>query len=112
MERILVLGAGFASLWSAVGAAHKLDELGIGPDRVDVVVINRTPWHAHPRPEPRSRALRDTRAAGRRARSDRRQARRRRGDGYHRQRIYPPRSHNRREILEAAAPVVQAAPSV
>lgn len=46
MQRILVLGAGFAGLWSAVGAARKLDELGIGPDRVEVMVINRTAWHS------------------------------------------------------------------
>jgi NADH dehydrogenase len=46
MQRILVLGAGFAGLWSAVGAARKLDELGIGPDHVEVVVINRTAWHS------------------------------------------------------------------
>ncbi len=46
MQRILVLGAGFAGLWSAVGAARKLDELGIGSDRVEVVVIDRTAWHS------------------------------------------------------------------
>jgi NADH dehydrogenase len=33
MRRIVVLGAGFAGLWAAIGAARKLDELGIGPDR-------------------------------------------------------------------------------
>jgi len=46
MQRILVLGAGFAGLWSAVGAARKLDELGIGPEGVEVLVINRTGWHS------------------------------------------------------------------
>jgi NADH:quinone reductase (non-electrogenic) len=46
MQRILVLGAGFAGLWSAVGAARRLDELGVGPDRVEVLIINRTPWHS------------------------------------------------------------------
>jgi NADH dehydrogenase len=46
MQRILVVGAGFAGLWSAVGAARKLDELGIGPDRIEVLVINRTAWHS------------------------------------------------------------------
>jgi NADH:ubiquinone reductase (H+-translocating) len=39
------LGAGFAGLWSAVGAARKLDELGIRPDGVEVVVVNLTAWH-------------------------------------------------------------------
>ena len=46
MQRILVLGAGFAGLWSAVGAARKLDELGISPEAVEVVVVNRTTWHS------------------------------------------------------------------
>ncbi|MGH7056979.1 MAG: FAD-dependent oxidoreductase, partial [Acetobacteraceae bacterium] len=46
MQRILVLGGGFAGLWSAVGAARELDELGIGPERVEVMLINRTPWHS------------------------------------------------------------------
>ena len=30
MQRIVVLGAGFAGLWAAIGAARKLDEIGIG----------------------------------------------------------------------------------
>ena len=46
MQRILILGAGFAGLWGAVGAARKLDELGIGPDRVEVLVIKLTSWHS------------------------------------------------------------------
>ncbi|MGH7041619.1 MAG: FAD-dependent oxidoreductase, partial [Acetobacteraceae bacterium] len=46
MQRILVLGAGFAGLWSAIGAARELDELGIGPDQVEVSVVNRTAWHS------------------------------------------------------------------
>src|SRR5207302_6917440 len=46
MERIVVLGAGFAGLWSAIGAARALDERGIGPDRVEVTVVNATPWHS------------------------------------------------------------------
>ena len=29
MNSIVVIGGGFAGLWSAVGAARKLDELGI-----------------------------------------------------------------------------------
>ena len=44
--RILVLGAGFAGLWSAVGAARALDEFGIGQDAVRVTVVNRDQWHA------------------------------------------------------------------
>ena len=45
MARILVLGAGFAGLWSAVGAARALDEFRIGRDEVQVTVVNRDAWH-------------------------------------------------------------------
>src|SRR5277367_3039154 len=44
MQRILVLGAGFAGLWSAVAAARRLDELGAG--EVEVLVVNRTASHS------------------------------------------------------------------
>lgn len=46
VQRIVVLGAGFAGLWSAVGAARKLDELGIGPGRVGVTVVDRNAFHS------------------------------------------------------------------
>ena len=46
MQRVLVLGAGFAGLWTAIGAARKLDEIGIGPDRVEVTVVDRSAWHS------------------------------------------------------------------
>src|SRR5690349_19254744 len=46
MARILVLGAGFAGLWSAVGAARALDEFGIARETVQVTVVNRDRWHA------------------------------------------------------------------
>jgi NADH:ubiquinone reductase (H+-translocating) len=45
-SRIVVLGGGFAGLWAAAGAARKLDELGIGPDRVAVTLVDRTPYHS------------------------------------------------------------------
>jgi NADH:ubiquinone reductase (H+-translocating) len=45
MQRIIVLGAGFAGFWSAIGAARALNERGIGPDRVQVTVVNATRWH-------------------------------------------------------------------
>ena len=45
-KRILVLGGGFAGLWSAVGAARKLDELGQGPDAVEVSLVNRDAFHS------------------------------------------------------------------
>ena len=44
--RILVLGAGFAGLWSAVAAARALEEFGIGSAAVQVTVVNRDQWHA------------------------------------------------------------------
>ncbi|MGH7047055.1 MAG: NAD(P)/FAD-dependent oxidoreductase [Stellaceae bacterium] len=46
MQRIVVLGAGFAGLWAAIGAARKLDELGIAPDRVAITVVDRSAWHS------------------------------------------------------------------
>lgn len=45
MQRILVLGGGFAGLWAALGAARKLDEMGVGPDRAEVVLVERNPFH-------------------------------------------------------------------
>ena len=45
-KRILVLGGGFAGLWSALGAARKLDELGRGPDAVEVTLVNRDAFHS------------------------------------------------------------------
>ena len=46
MARILVLGGGFAGLWSAVGAARALGEFQIGRDEVEVTLVNRDAWHA------------------------------------------------------------------
>jgi NADH dehydrogenase len=45
MARILVLGAGFAGLWAAVGAARKLDEIGTVPGAVEVLIVDRNPYH-------------------------------------------------------------------
>lgn len=44
-KQIVVLGGGFAGLWSAVGAARKLDELGHGPEAVEVILVNRDGYH-------------------------------------------------------------------
>jgi len=44
-KRIVVLGGGFAGLWSAVGAARKLDELQIAPDDVEITLVNRDAYH-------------------------------------------------------------------
>ena len=43
--RVLVLGSGFAGLWAALGAARRLDELGVAPGTVDVTVISSQPYH-------------------------------------------------------------------
>jgi NADH dehydrogenase len=45
-KQIVVLGGGFAGLWSAVGAARQLDQLGYGPDKVQVTLVNRDPYHS------------------------------------------------------------------
>ena len=44
-SRVLVLGSGFAGLWAALGAARRLDELGVPQDTVDVTVISSQPFH-------------------------------------------------------------------
>lgn len=46
MQRIVVLGGGFAGLWAAIGAARKLDELGIGPERVEVTLVDKSAFHS------------------------------------------------------------------
>src|SRR5579864_9091481 len=45
MARILVLGAGFAGLWAAAGAARKLDEIGAVRGEVEILVVDRNPYH-------------------------------------------------------------------
>jgi len=44
-SRVLVLGSGFAGLWSALGAARRLDELGGAAGAVDVTVVSSRPFH-------------------------------------------------------------------
>jgi NADH dehydrogenase len=44
-KQIVVLGGGFAGLWSAVGAARKLDELGLGPEAAEITLVNRDGYH-------------------------------------------------------------------
>lgn len=46
MKQIVVLGAGFAGLIAAVGAARKLAELKIDKSDIAVTVVNRDPWHS------------------------------------------------------------------
>jgi NADH:ubiquinone reductase (H+-translocating) len=45
MARILVLGGGFAGLWAAVGAARKLDEIGAPAGEIEVLIVDRNPYH-------------------------------------------------------------------
>ena len=44
-QQIVVLGGGFAGLWSTVGAARKLDELGHRPEAAEVTLVNRDGYH-------------------------------------------------------------------
>ncbi|ERF84960.1 FAD-dependent oxidoreductase [Bradyrhizobium viridifuturi] len=45
MARILVLGAGFAGLWAALGAARKRDEIGARAADTEILVIDRNAYH-------------------------------------------------------------------
>jgi NADH dehydrogenase len=45
LKRIVVLGGGFAGLWSAVSAARQLDALGLGPEAAEITLVNRDPYH-------------------------------------------------------------------
>lgn len=42
---MLVIGSGFAGLWSALGAARRLDELAVPPGTVDITVLSAQPFH-------------------------------------------------------------------
>jgi NADH:ubiquinone reductase (H+-translocating) len=46
LKRIVVVGAGFAGLWSALSAARKLDELGQASEQAEVLVVNPQPYHS------------------------------------------------------------------
>jgi NADH dehydrogenase len=46
VKQIVVLGAGFAGLIAAVGAARKLAELKIDKSDIAVTVVNRDRWHS------------------------------------------------------------------
>jgi len=45
MARILILGAGFAGLWAAIGAARKREEIGAKAAEIDILVVDRNPYH-------------------------------------------------------------------
>jgi NADH:quinone reductase (non-electrogenic) len=46
MQRIVIVGGGFAGLWSAVGAARRRGELGIPPADLEITLVNRDAFHA------------------------------------------------------------------
>lgn len=46
MQRILVLGAGLAGLWAAVGAARKLAESSPASDAIEVMVVDARSFHS------------------------------------------------------------------
>ncbi|MET0701426.1 MAG: FAD-dependent oxidoreductase [Mycobacterium sp.] len=45
MTDVVVIGAGFAGLWAALGAARRLDELGLPADEVTVTVLSSVAYH-------------------------------------------------------------------
>jgi NADH dehydrogenase len=45
MACILILGAGFAGLWAAIGAARKRDEIGARAAELEILVLDRNPYH-------------------------------------------------------------------
>ncbi len=45
MSDIVVVGAGFAGLWAALGAARRLDELAVPAGAVTVTVLTSKPFH-------------------------------------------------------------------
>ena len=45
MTGVAVIGSGFAGLWAALGAARRLDELGVPAGSVDVTVLSAKPFH-------------------------------------------------------------------
>lgn len=46
MQRILVLGAGFAGLWAAIGAARARDEAGLTGGQLEILVIDCNAYHS------------------------------------------------------------------
>lgn len=45
-KNVLVLGGGFAGLWSAVGAARQRDELKLSPEELAITLVNRDAYHS------------------------------------------------------------------
>src|SRR5882757_3763232 len=45
MSDVVVLGSGLAGLWAALGAARRLDELGVAHGGVKITVLSSQPYH-------------------------------------------------------------------
>jgi NADH:quinone reductase (non-electrogenic) len=45
MARVVVLGAGFAGLWAAIGAARKRDAIAAAGAEIEILVIDRNSYH-------------------------------------------------------------------
>jgi len=45
LTAVVVIGAGFAGLWAALGAARRLDELAVPAGAVDITVLSAQPFH-------------------------------------------------------------------
>ena len=46
MQRIVIVGGGFAGLWSAVGAAAVTANLEFPPADLEITLVNRDAFHA------------------------------------------------------------------
>ncbi|MFE7084055.1 NAD(P)/FAD-dependent oxidoreductase [Priestia megaterium] len=44
MKRIVIIGGGFAGVWSAISAARQLHDLQVEKNEVEVVLLNRDPY--------------------------------------------------------------------
>ena len=77
---VVVIGSGFAGLWAALGAARRLDELGVPGGHRRHHRVERQAFSRHPGPQLRGRFERLPHPARRPARPRRGCARRRRGD--------------------------------
>jgi NADH dehydrogenase len=45
LTAVVIVGAGFAGLWAALGAARRLEELAVPSGTVDITVLNTQPFH-------------------------------------------------------------------
>src|ERR1700760_2993768 len=45
MTDVVIIGSGFAGVWSALGAARRLDELAVPAGQVSITVVSPLPYH-------------------------------------------------------------------